>query len=288
VSEAWTSSPSWLREALACPSCDGTLTDDDRDLTCTGCDTRYPQRDPRVIDLMPAGWQKRDATRWAGRQREMTDAYAELAEDREHSLLAWKSDYGPLAEFLGRCTGRVLDVGGGNGIARHWLPEEAAYVSLEPSLAWLEQPWSSLADAFPCLARPPVTVRGVAERLPFVDACFDAALSIWSLNHVSVPERALCETARALRPGGRLVLVLDDVPPTPGDVLGGRYPSGGPGEKAALVLRSLTAPFGGWPLQPDHLRLNEGALLGHVRGMLVVERRVWIGAYLVLELLRLD
>jgi SAM-dependent methyltransferase len=284
VTPAWASTPEWLREALACPSCGAAVADDEDDLVCSACPARYPQHDPRVIDLMPADWQERDRTRWSGRQQEMTEAYAELARDRDHSLLAWQSDYGPLAEFLAPCAGRVLDVGGGSGIARHWLPEGSDYVSLEPSRAWLEQPWSTLSDTFPCLAQPPRTVRGVAERLPFVEGCFDAALMIWSLNHVSDPNRALGETARAIRPRGRLVLVLDDVPPSVGDVIRGRYPSGRRSERAVLVLRRLLSPLGAWPIQPDHLPLRERALLRRARRLLELRRRVWVGAYLVLEL----
>src|SRR5262245_12578197 len=143
----------------------------------------------------------------------MLEQYRELAADRVHALLAYRSDYEPLAPVLAQLVGRVVDVGGGPGLARHWLPAGARYLSVEPEPGWLAQGWERLADAFPCLARPPECVRGTAERLALRDACADAVLAIFSLNHFADPARGLAEMARVLRPGGRLVLVLDDVPP---------------------------------------------------------------------------
>lgn len=42
-------------------------------------------------------------------------------------------------------------------------------------------------------------------RLPFDDGRFDAAVSLLMLHHVLDWQRAICELARVLRPGGRLV-----------------------------------------------------------------------------------
>jgi SAM-dependent methyltransferase len=46
------------------------------------------------------------------------------------------------------------------------------------------------------------------EELPFIDASFDAALNIVTLEHLQEPALALREIARVLRPGGRLLLVV--------------------------------------------------------------------------------
>lgn len=50
--------------------------------------------------------------------------------------------------------------------------------------------------------------RGDLERVPIADASMDLALLSQALHHAQHPERALAETARILRPGGR-VLLLD-------------------------------------------------------------------------------
>ena len=50
-------------------------------------------------------------------------------------------------------------------------------------------------------------VRGDLAALPFADATFDAALNIVTLEHVQDPARVVCELARVLAPGGRLLLI---------------------------------------------------------------------------------
>lgn len=45
-------------------------------------------------------------------------------------------------------------------------------------------------------------------RLPFATASFDACLNIVTLEHVRQPDAVLCELGRALKPGGRLLLVV--------------------------------------------------------------------------------
>lgn len=49
--------------------------------------------------------------------------------------------------------------------------------------------------------------RGELEALPIDDARLDAATLMLVLHHVPEPERALAEVARALKPGGRLIVV---------------------------------------------------------------------------------
>jgi len=53
--------------------------------------------------------------------------------------------------------------------------------------------------------------RGDLEALPIADAQLDAATLILVLHHVAEPEKALGETARALKPGGR-ILIVDMLP----------------------------------------------------------------------------
>jgi ubiquinone/menaquinone biosynthesis C-methylase UbiE len=45
-----------------------------------------------------------------------------------------------------------------------------------------------------------------AEMLPFNGDCFDAAMTIWVLEHVKQPELILAEAMRVLKPGGRIIL----------------------------------------------------------------------------------
>ena len=170
---------------LVCPSCKQPLIAED-ELRCSACGRRFPQRDPRWIDLLPDGW----ATQfddWSKRQREMEQAYDELSADPAHARLAYRSDLDGYRGHLSRCAGRVLDIGGGYGLVRHYLPAATDYTVLDPSTSWFAQPWHLIADEFPCLTTPPPFVRGVAEHLPFPDASLDWVLSFWSINHLADP-----------------------------------------------------------------------------------------------------
>lgn len=59
-------------------------------------------------------------------------------------------------------------------------------------------------------ARGITTVEGIAERLPFADACFDHALLVTTLCFLDCPDAALGEVRRVLKPGGRLTIGFID------------------------------------------------------------------------------
>ena len=58
--------------------------------------------------------------------------------------------------------------------------------------------------------------RGDATRLPFGDACCDAATIGFGIRNVVDPVKALAEVARVLRPGGRLAILEFGQPRVPG------------------------------------------------------------------------
>ena len=268
-------------DRLVCPICKGRL-ERDGDLRCSACGRLFPQRDARWVDLIPEDLSDSER-RWASRQREMEQAYAELAADPAHAKLAYRNDLRGYSDRLARCAGRVLDVGGGQGLVRHYLPPDADYVVVDPSTSWFEQPWHAIADEFPCLLEPLAFGRGKAEHLPFPDASFDWALSFFSLNHVERPDLVLAEIARVLQPGGGLLISLDDVEPAWRDVLDGdhrdpRFPT-----RAALAFAKLSSVLRGWPLQPDHQRIRERELRAFTRSF-HWDERAWVGSYLTLIL----
>lgn len=274
--------PIWLASILVCPDCRGDLDSENQTVRCCRCQTPFVQHEPHVVELCSKD-DRYGRPGWRDRQHEMTSAYDELVVDREHSILAYNSDYNPLASRLEPFTGRVMDLGGGNGIVRHWLPHVTEYVTLDPSTAWLAQPWHTLAAVFPCLGCRPPFVRGLGERLPFADGAFDGGLSIWSLNHASEPGTVMQEAARVLRPGGRLLLVLDDVPPSWRDVVVGQRPEQPPAERLLIGLRKMAWTVTGVPLQSDHLRISEAEIAGWSRPTLTRVGRTWVGDYLVDE-----
>jgi SAM-dependent methyltransferase len=100
--------------------------------------------------------------------------------------------------LLGPGPGRLLDVGCGGG--SHTAAFAAAgwtAVGVDPSTAQLE-----LARRRGCDV---VEARG--ERLPFADASFDAAVSVWTHTDVDDWRAVLGEVRRVLVAGGRFVYV---------------------------------------------------------------------------------
>jgi SAM-dependent methyltransferase len=85
---------------------------------------------------------------------------------------------------------RVLEVGSGRGYLQD-LVEDYTGLDLSPSVA------SKYHKPF---------VVASATNMPFPDNSFDAAWSVWVLEHISQPEKALSEIRRVLKPGGKLYL----------------------------------------------------------------------------------
>lgn len=109
-------------------------------------------------------------------------------------------------------SGRVVEVGAGNGANLHRYPStvtEVVAVEPEPYLR---------GKATAAAARAPVrvdVVDGTAENLPLEDGACDAAVASLVLCTVPDPSVALAEIRRVLRPGGELrfyehVLARDD------------------------------------------------------------------------------
>ena len=110
-----------------------------------------------------------------------------------------------LAAVAAEAGTRLLDVATGPGyVASRAVERGVDAVGLDFSEAML---------AFARSRSPGVEfVRGDATALPFADASFDAVVAAFVLLHLGVPERAVSEAARVLRPGGRAAFTVWDVP----------------------------------------------------------------------------
>jgi SAM-dependent methyltransferase len=108
---------------------------------------------------------------------------------------------------LGDVTGRdVLEVGCGAGQCSRWVAAQGGRpVGLDLSHRQLQH--SRRIDADSGVAVP--SVQGTATHLPFADDTFDVAFcSFGALQFVQDLERAVAETARVLRPGGRFAFSI--------------------------------------------------------------------------------
>lgn len=102
---------------------------------------------------------------------------------------------------LAGLSGRVLEIGAGNGLNFAHYPEAVSKVVATEPEAYLRERAQEAAQKTPL----PVTVSdGVAEELPFADGAFNAAVASLVLCSVTDQDRALAELFRVIRSGGEL------------------------------------------------------------------------------------
>jgi ubiquinone/menaquinone biosynthesis C-methylase UbiE len=191
----------------------------------------------------------------------MEEWYADFTRDPDEAHRCLSYDYEPLAGRLAALEGEVLDVGGGMDLTRHFLSPEARYTVVDPSSAWLSSRWHDVTRLFPEPVTPARYVRGVGERLPFRTAAIDAVVALWSLNHVSDPVAVRAEIARVTRPGGRLIVVLEDV-------------SADDGPREPVTLQS------------DHIDVPESDFRAWLVSAFAVVRRDWVRHYVAFDAVR--
>ena len=111
------------------------------------------------------------------------------------------------AGILGPLAGRdVLEVGSGAGQCSRWIRGQGGR-SFGLDLSHRQLQHSRRIDEMTGIAVP--SVRGTATHLPFTDDSFDVVFSSFgALQFVADIERAVAETARVLRPGGRFAFSI--------------------------------------------------------------------------------
>lgn len=124
---------------------------------------------------------------------------------RQKKLAACRERVVPAAE------GRVLEIGIGPG---HNLPLYSPAVQqvigLDPSPKLLAMARTQRHGAWPV-----ELIEGSAEAIPLESGSIDTVVSTWTLCSISDVARALDETRRVLKPGGRLLFVEHGRAPDP-------------------------------------------------------------------------
>ncbi|MDN7244951.1 class I SAM-dependent methyltransferase [Planococcus shenhongbingii] len=115
-----------------------------------------------------------------------------------------------LAEWLHpEKTWTILDIATGGGhVSRVLAPRVGTVVSTDLTEAMLENTAKHLQKDFDNI----LYVVADAEALPFLADSFDAAVCRIAPHHFPHPEKFIQETARVLKPGGKLILI-DNVAP---------------------------------------------------------------------------
>jgi ubiquinone/menaquinone biosynthesis C-methylase UbiE len=96
---------------------------------------------------------------------------------------------------------RILEVGAGTGLNFPYYPVEAEGVASELSREMIRIASGKQRPSGVHL------VQTSAERLPFADASFDAAVATLVLCSVASPRQALMELRRVVKPGGTVALL---------------------------------------------------------------------------------
>ncbi|MER7110686.1 class I SAM-dependent methyltransferase [Streptomyces sp. NPDC000229] len=168
-------------------------------------------------------------------------------------------------ELLAGLSGRVIEVGAGNGLNfAHYPGAVSEVVAIEP-----ERRLRQLAAGAGLRADVPVdVVPGAAEALPVKSEAFDAAVASLVLCSVRDLPRALGELRRVLRPGGELRFFEHEV---------------ARGRAAATAQRALDRTvwpllFGGCHTARDPLAAIEAAgfEIGSYRRLRIPEKGPWM------------
>lgn len=173
----------WLSGALRCPACHAPLDVEATGLRCSAGHA-WPLAGTTAV-LLPSSVAASDAAQFyedgeaqrLGRDEEAIDANSER----------W------VREFVGRLgdVDVLLEIGAGRGAFDGIHPRHVALDISGPALR-------AYATSR--------TVQGDAANLPFRDGAVSAIFSVFALEHVPDPERALAEVHRVLAPGGEALL----------------------------------------------------------------------------------
>lgn len=105
------------------------------------------------------------------------------------------------SEIVDGLTGRVLEVGAGNGMNfAHYGEGIEEVVAVEPEPYMRAQAEEAARDAVPAIT----VVDGSATALPFADGSFDVVVMCMVMCSIDDPGKAMAEASRVLKPGGSL------------------------------------------------------------------------------------
>lgn len=135
------------------------------------------------------------------------DQWSQLYDERKDPITAYNFVVRQerVEELSALCVGpgvRVLDVGCGTGIsAPYYIAKGCTYRGLDISAAMIEQAREREPNE-----RASFAVGDVEAGLPVADGSFDLVIALGLLEYLDALDRTAAELARAVRPGGSLIV----------------------------------------------------------------------------------
>ena len=205
-----------FRLMLCCPICKALLESAENEFLCKQCGSNFLNRngiwDFRVFPpdyCLPSVLRE-----WRKAQDKYESLPAKLAQlTNEEQEEIYFSEIDSVKEIYTQefnISGKVIDVGGGQGRLRHFLKDSSQYISVDPFLDVFQglESKPSLTKAYPCLSNPCNFLCCHAERLPFSSGSFGWIHMRSVLDHFFDPYIALKEAHRVLKKDGRLMIGL--------------------------------------------------------------------------------
>ncbi len=146
---------------------------------------------------------------WVEGQREY-EAWEAAGEGYKDKVKSFRDEigYDKLIYDHFKLDGAILDVGGELGTVREFLPPTVQFVSIDPYINAPHEIHPPKFEAYTCLSWPLNFISATAEFLPFLSSSFDWVHMRSMLDHVQVPDIALLEAMRVLKPNGRVLIGL--------------------------------------------------------------------------------
>lgn len=116
-------------------------------------------------------------------------------------------------EALSKVDGEILEIGFGTGLNLEHYPKHVRHLAaVDPGLGMLRLARHRIEQS---LIDVDLRVQ-TAEEIPFDDGRFDCVVSTWTLCSIPDAQRAVSETGRVLRPGGRYIFLEHGLGEDPG------------------------------------------------------------------------
>lgn len=159
----------------------------------------FPRDTDATLRPQPAG--TRDFYEAVYANNSSLETQAEDSGDKDHDYVVAGREAGEtfgIPEIIGRFVAkyglenaRVLEVGAGSGQLQDIVEDYTGLDIAASAARYFHKPF----------------VQGSATDLPFADNEFDAAWTVWVLEHLDTPEKGFAELRRVVKPGGLLFLL---------------------------------------------------------------------------------